>query len=439
QACENMHPKRGMWIRFIRALRLSEYSKRKGYEYLAELLQVFHDQTYTVWQGRIEQARLKADEAKTFMLLKKRPGLFARSLFANMLWFGAETTIKHFRAVSDHVPTRLVLTLNMYANHYFDKRFTRVVRPLGGTRKKIPANRLLEIYNEKQLEGMKIKIEDLSLGLIQERFYNVENKNQTMYIDDTLYHMPLMIGDRSETVQDIPAATMGLRFPVEGDRVRLFMQWGVGMMAQHLDMDLSCAVTYPKKVEYCSYSNLNIPGCKHSGDIRSIPNMKGTAEYIELDLDELASRNAQYVTFTCNAYSRGRLSPNMVVGWMNSSHPMKVSEQTGVAFDPSCVQHQVRVTKQMSKGLVFGVLDVQARQIIWLEMNFAGQTVQKLDVKAVESLLAKLSSKMNIGHLLLLKAEAQQLEVVTAPEQADEVYDMKWAMNTAAVTQLFVD
>ena len=77
---------------------------------------------------------------------------------------------------------------------------------------------------------------------------------------------------------------MGTRFPVEGDTVRLFMQWGAGLSAQHLDMDLSCSVAYETRQEFCSYSQLTIAGCQHSGDIRSIPEKVGTAEYIDLNL-----------------------------------------------------------------------------------------------------------------------------------------------------------
>ena len=47
-----------------------------------------------------------------------------------------------------------------------------------------------------------------------------------MYIDPMLFHIPLAIGDRSETIQDTSCALQGTRFPVEGDKVRLFMQWG---------------------------------------------------------------------------------------------------------------------------------------------------------------------------------------------------------------------
>ena len=61
-----------------------------------------------------------------------------------------------------------------------------------------------------------------------------------------------------------------------------------------------------------------------------------------------------------------------------------------------------------------------------------------LDFKGVQALLAKLSSKLNIGSLLQLKAEAQGL-TITEDQNADEVYDVQWAINAAAVTQLLID
>lgn len=436
--CEIMHPKRGMWVRFIRALRLAEYSKRKGFEKLNFLMDVFYNQVYDVWQSKVNSSRLKFDADKTFGLLKQRPGLFARSLFSNMLWFGADETIAHFEEVIDKVPARLVFTLNMYAQNYFDVNMQRSVKPLGGTNKRVGSNPLLKLYDDNQLETMKNQIEDLTILAMKKRFASVSNSNKTMYIDPQLFNMPVSIGDRSDTVQDLPVALMGTRFPVEGNEVRLFMQWGKDLPAQHLDMDLSCHIAYEDRSDICFFSRLTTTGCQHSGDIRSIPNKIGTAEYININIDELAKAKAKFVTFTCNAYSNGNITPNLIVGWMNSKHPMKISEKTGVAYDPSCVDHQVRVTQNVAKGLVFGVLDVAKREIVWLEMTFGGQVVGGLDFKGVQALLAKLNSKLNIGNLLQLKAEAQGL-TITENEIADEVYTAQWAMNPAVVTQLLID
>lgn len=437
--CEIMHPKRGMWVRFIRALRLAEYSKRAGFEHLRKIMDVFYNSCYDVWAGSVSHFRMRSDVDSTMRLLQQRPGLFARSLFANMLWFGPDAVVAAFGEVIDAVPARLVFTLNMYAQNYFDKTGMRTVKPLGGVAKLIPANHLLNVYDDSQLETMKTQIEGLCLLAMQKRFAAAKTESKTMFIAPELFKMPVSIGDRSETVQDMPSALMGTRFAVEGNAVRLYMQWGEGLKAQHLDMDLSCHISFANgTTEICSYSNLVATGSKHSGDIRSIPEKVGTAEYIELNVNALRKAQARYVVFTCNAYSNGNITPNLVVGWMNSKYPMRISEQTGVAYDPSCVQHQVRIVQNLSKGLVFGVLDVESREIVWLEMPFQGQVVQNLNVTGVEALLNKLNAKLSVGNLLTIKAEAQNLALVATAQEADEVYSVEWAKNSAAVTQLLV-
>lgn len=437
--CESMHPKRNMWIRFIRALRLAEYSKRKGFENLAKILDDFYNQNYTVLEGSIQHFRLKSDAENTFALLKKRPGLFARSLFSNILWFGADLTLKHFEEIVDKIPMRLVLTLNMYAEIYFDKESLRNVKTLGGTNKTIPANKWVLDYDNDHLKKIGIKIEEMTLRSIEKRFSNIKTESKKIFISPELYNIPLSIGDRSDHAQDLPAVLTGTRFPLEGDEIRLFMQWGKDLPAQHLDMDLSCHIAYELSSEVCSYFNLNTKGCQHSGDIRSIPDKIGTAEYVNLNIYELQKAGAKYVTFTCNAYSNGSITPNLVVGWMDSKYPMNISETTGVAYDPSCVIHQVRIANNVSKGLVFGVLDVEKREIIWLEMTFSGQNIQTLDSIGVEALMQKLDSKMKIGNILEIKAKSQNLKIVNNADEADESYHYQWAVNSANVTQIFLD
>ena len=437
KACEIMHPKREMWVRFIRALRLAEYSKKKGFEKLATLLDVFYNERYSVWQAELNAAYLNMDSEKAFTLLKQRPGVFARSLFACMLWLGADDTLSAFKEIIDQVPTRLLFTLNTYADLYFSKEGKRSVQTIMGTRVEIPKHPLVvESYNEEQLAEMKAKIEDLCLWTIQHQFAKEENKNHFIYIDPQLYHIPLPIGDRSHNVHDFNATLMGTHFPLEGNEIRLFMQWGKDLPAQHLDMDLSCRIIYQDRSDICYFGRLTTLGCQHSGDIRSIPDKVGTAEYINIDVNTLRQHKAKYVTFVCNAYSCGALSPNLVVGWMDSKYKMKVSERTGVAYDPSAVIHQVRITQPLQKGLLFGVLDVEAKEIIWMELPFQGQVAEALSISGVNALLEKLNSKFTIGNLLKLKAEAQGLQIENDPTLADEVYDMQWA-GQGKVSELF--
>ena len=438
QAAENMNPKRGMWVRMIRALRLGEYSRRNGMEHLAEILDVFYKQDYSTWQGRVDKARLDNDADKTLTLLKERPGLFARCLFATMLRFGSDKTIAAFDEVADKMPARLLLSLGNAAETYFDTKAIRLVRPITGVAHCIEPNKLLALYDGEACKKMVGNVKNIYKSSMARRFAALKTTSKTVYIDPVLYNIPISVGDRSTTIQDTSCALMGTRFQVEGDAVRLFLQWGKGLHAQHLDMDLSCRIALPNdKIAECAYYNLTCVGAKHSGDIRCIPEMVGTAEYIELSLPELEAAKAKYVTFTCNAYSVGALSPNLVVGWMDSANPMTISESEGVAYDPSCVQHMVRISEgNLAKGLVFGVLDVGKREIIWLEMPFTAQTIQGASATSIEALLHKLEAKLSIGEFVGIKADAQNLKLVDNAEEAEESYTYEWALNPADVTKL---
>lgn len=438
QATENMNAKRGMWVRMIRALRLGEYSRRKGYEHLADILDDFYHQEQPTWLGILQQARNNRDTQTVLQMLKQRPGLFARSLFATMLRFGCEETMEAFEQVADQMPSRLLLSLGNAAEKYFDPDATRTAHPITGYTISIPKNKLLSLYSPADLKAMVARVKQCYILSLKHSFAAQTTKAKSIYIDPSLFDIPISVGDRSATIQDTSCALMGTRFPVEGDAVRLFLQWGKGLHAQPLDMDISCHIAFENgKTEDCAYYRLKATGAKHGGDIRAIPEMVGTAEYIELSLPELAEAGAKYVTFTANAYSCGALSPNLVVGWMNSAYPMKVSEKTGVAYDPSCVQHMVRISESnLSRGLVFGVLDVDEREITWLEMPFISQNIQGCDFTAVNALLQRLRNKLSIGQLLEIKAEAQHLSLAPSPDEADEAYTYEWALNPAEVSAL---
>lgn len=117
------------------------------------------------------------------------------------------------------------------------------------------------------------------------RFAAQPTEAKTIFIGPALYNIPVSVGDRSTTIQDTSCALTGTRFPVEGDAERLFLQWGKGLHAQHLDMDLSCRISLPgNQIAECAYYNLTCAGAKLSGDIQHIPEMVGTAEYVELSL-----------------------------------------------------------------------------------------------------------------------------------------------------------
>jgi hypothetical protein len=362
-------------------------------------------------------------------------------LFSTILQSGnPDIVLQKFADIADNLPPRLLITLGMYAELYFDSNKIRTVKVITGKSKRIDNPMRLNSLTDSEKQSIIAKVQHIYLDVMSRKFKNTPTDFKTIYIDPQLFDIPLSVGERNTTVQDDNCALQGTKFVVEGNAVRLFMHWGKGLPAQHLDMDLSARIVYKSgKSEDCSYYNLSFPGAKHSGDIRSVPDQIGTAEYVELDIEKLRKTGAKYAVFTCNAYSSGNLLPNLVVGWMNSKFPMKVSETSGVAYDPSCVQHQVRISEgNLSKGLVFGVLDIDEAKITWLEMPFGGQITSDLDLTSVGGFLQKLAARSTVGEILTLKAEAQNLQVVENKAEADEVYDYQWALDTAKVSSLLL-
>lgn len=437
QMCESMHPYRGMWVRAIRALRLAEYSQRSGYPRLRELTDRFYRSDYDVWAGELERDMLEGKADTALERLKERPGVFSRSLLATMLRLGPEKTLEAFAAISDRVPMRLLVTLASYAGIYFDPLNKRAVRLPDGRTVTVDANARTRDYTPGQLEAMAESVRKMALDTAAARFAGQRSEARSVYIDPALYDIPLPVGDRSQTVHDKGGAMQGQRFAVEGDKVRLFMEWGRGLAAAHIDMDLSCKIIYDDHSEDCAYYSLTVEGATHSGDIQYIPDYTGAAEYIELDLTALRRAGAKYAAFICNAYTDGSLSPNMCVGWMDSRHPMKVDNDTGVAYDPSTVVKAISIAgSNLAKGLLFGVLDVAAGEIIWLEMPYTGQTAAMLYIEPIKTLLARLAAKISFGELLAVRARAQHQAIAESAEDADDVYTAESALDPSVATSL---
>lgn len=428
--CEQMNPCREMWVRFIRALRLTEYARRLKLTNLQNLLDVFYREDYSTWAGEVEAATISGDHAALLALLCERPSVFARSLFSAMLIAGVEATMLAFRTVSDKISPRLMCSLAGAAPVWFGEGDKRSIALADGRRVSIDANPHLSALPTDQREKCIMAVKNLARDYFTDFYAAKGPLDETFFIAEALMEIPMPVGDRGITVSSDATALQGQRFKVQGDAVRLFLQWGEGLPAQHLDMDLSAKILYADgSTADCAYYNLYVGGATHSGDIQHIPDNVGTAEYIELELPKLAADKARYVIFACNAYSSDTLSPNLRVGWMSCENPMTVDDNTGVAYDPSTVQHIVTVNANPSRGLVFGILDVADRTITWLEIPNSTQRMEQFDAAGAEAYLRKLREKMTIGELLQVYTAARRCKTTADKAAADKVLDIRWTAS----------
>ena len=87
---------------------------------------------------------------------------------------------------------------------------------------------------------------------------------------------------------------------------------------------------------------------------------------------------------------------------------------------------------------MFGILFVESREIMWLEMPIEGQTVLSLRDGAVETFVEHFRRKIKVGEMLRLKAQAQGMTLVERPDEADERYDYAWASDPVAVAAVLL-
>ncbi len=81
-----------------------------------------------------------------------------------------------------------------------------MVKPLGGNAKVIEPYYLVGLYQPEQLMDMVEQVRDCVKRSFQSVLRRLLPKAKSMYIDPMLYCIPLSIGDRSETIQDMSCA-----------------------------------------------------------------------------------------------------------------------------------------------------------------------------------------------------------------------------------------
>lgn len=451
EMCVQMNPFREMWVRLIRAFRLTEFARHKGYGKLRELLDKFYRKDYHTAEGEVNRALAAGDIDEAVAILKACPGLFARRLFSLMLRYDADNIIREFNTVAHLIPMRMLINLVKNARDYFDcSKYKREVRIITGETVQIPLNEHVAHLDEAQCEKMKSLVESSVLIFLRAKYAENPEPGRKIYIDPELDTMVFPLFSRSDMIQDVMAVPPGTKLKVEGDKVRVFLHWGKNMPAQAIDLDLSVAIlTLRELAAYCAFFSLDTPGAKHSGDMRMIPDKVGTAEYIELNLRKLHKSGARKVLFYASNYTKGAIRSNAMVGWMTTDKPMTVDGSTGVAYDPSTVQFMLKIPDEMlAKGLFFGVLDIESREITYIEAQCDGKTISDVsDEFSFEGLVAlceAYKNSLSIGDALRMLADARGMTVLSElpsdPEQISEVtvYDRAWALDQTLVRSLLI-
>lgn len=154
---------------------------------------------------------------------------------------------------------------------------------------------------------------------------------------------------------DLPAAA----------RLRLFLHWM--QSTQRVDLDLSIAIFDEswQHIGTCDYTSLRWHGTAavHSGDRTDAPPPEGATEFLDLDLDALASNGARYLLVSVFSYN------NVAFDDMSEAFAglLAQSDVDGPVFDPRAVEQRFDLAGRARMSVPF-LVDLADRSLRWFDV-----------------------------------------------------------------------
>jgi hypothetical protein len=185
-------------------------------------------------------------------------------------------------------------------------------------------------------------------------------------IDRSLVDLLVPIGERSAARSKIAWPRGSERTIPDGEKLRLFLHWEEPPHAR-VDLDLSIA-TFDDNWRHtgtCDYTSLRIGDAAiHSGDLTSAPPPLGASEFVDLDLEQLATTHrARHVVMVVFSFD-GVPFETLPFGFAG----LMVSPAEGMHFDPRAVVQRFDLSGR-SVILVPLTIDLQTRRLRWIDAH----------------------------------------------------------------------
>lgn len=371
---EDMVRRRALWVRVGELLHPGDYEKRfpKVMTAFRTIRKRYIDKTgprelaYRTWRSRLETAIEAHDMKQLELLMKQRPGEFARHIDRILRGFAShedagsfalgqisevkETlfsnlkkrsnllkTLKHFTdgvgsiisvAAGDvsskchfvwafskcisTLPSPMLVQLWGHLGRRQQKLKKRIFYPAGCSRKIYWMKDSRYTINPLYTRMIRKAIEKVLL----DRFEKKSHFDQAV-IDESIKTLTFPFNERNSGSQAIHLSSGSyLSLPPEanGGKLRLFLHWCEKAESRRVDLDLSVAFydeAWNMK-DGCTYYNLQCPrnGSKsrkfyahHSGDFQAAPYPDGATEYVDLDRSLAIKEGIRYAVMLVQVYA----------------------------------------------------------------------------------------------------------------------------------------
>lgn len=427
---EDMFRYRERWVRIGEIVHPSEYGKQNPeynkVSYLFEKLRANDKPLF--FGGKVEKAIKEHNAIETVNLLAKRPSEFGRRLDYLLREFPEEANLiaDKFARIAPEISTTVLWGI---IEHFKTrtKNDYRVFFPKGNISKFYVIDNKFEELNDNDKICHSI-ITSCYNALIQN--YSRKSKLGKVYIDEELKNYVVPFSQRSASSSS-KILTRGSKLKLNDSTniIRAFIWW-TNTKNSRVDLDLSCGIYDDdlQLIKHISYTNLksNSFHAYHSGDIVNGGDINddGVAEFIDIDVNEIASK-ARYVVFQVYSFTTQPFNslPNCHFGWMNRN-----DFNSGEIFEPKTVENVIGLTSN-SIFCAPVIFDCKEKTAIWCDIQFQIGTNRGLcnnletNAKNTDFVLYAMTHlcKPNMYELITFNALARG-SIVKTKEEADVIF-----------------
>lgn len=393
-----------------------------------------NDKPFETFNGKVEKLLLERDAESLAVLLKSRPGEFARKL-DNLIRITEDTNqiLSIFEEVADKVSSPVLLQVLTHFKHRNQKHDLRIFFPKGNV-SKVQA---IENNLEKIDENTRQRVVAICKEKLIEKYGKLKPLGK-VYLDNNLkkYTVPFALRSVSRALKTISRGSK-LDLP-EGNTVRFFIWWRDGI--ERADIDLS-AVALDKNHIFqttIAYFNLKELGGYHSGDITSAP--EGASEFIDIDIEQFLKSGAKYIVMSINSYTEQPFCdlPECFAGFMIRQHP-----NSGEIYEPKTLENKIDVTTN-TKICIPLMIDLEDRKVIWTDISLVRDIAYSNNVFNNMSSITLMSKAMtslikpSLYELFQLHIEARG-EEVEQKKEADTIFSEKEGITPLETEQIIAE
>ena len=317
--------------------------------------------------GKLAMAYNQKDFATALVLLKERPGEFARRLdYTLRECLDKSYVLDAFEQVAAQVSTPVLLQVREHFIHR-NSGDLRVYFPKG----KLAKAKCIDTPLMKMEEDVCERVVAICENALIEHFKERKPLGK-VYVSETMRNYLVPFNQRS-TSKSVKTIVPGSRVSIDENTraLRGFIWWTNMENGQRVDLDLSMGIFDEnfRYMQHISYTNLKSQdfAAYHSGDIvdGGSVNGAGASEFLDVNLDAAVKHGARYLVYQVYCFTRQAFSnlPNVHFGFMERD-----CVNSGEIYEPKTVKQKINLTSNSNVAIPV-IFDCVERKVIWCDMN----------------------------------------------------------------------